>query len=414
MSLSNTTVKAIYQGDGSNATFAIPASVIVNVLTETKVYIRDETVPAVPVVTLKVMGISDDYQISGSNVVFNAGKIPTANQKILVIRVSDRTQTLDLQGSGGVPFESMEAAYDKEVAMIQELDERVSRSIKVNVTTGYTEAQLEIPQPVPGGVLLWKDTDDGWEFGAGTAASVISFNSRTGIVTPQAGDYGPGDVGLGSVNNTADTAKVIAGDVTGTLGASSVVKLQNVSIDSAAPTDGYVLKYIAGISKWTPSIPSGNGGSAIQWTEPANSPYLSTLNNMQAYSFGNGLAQELYAEYKVPSSYLAGTQLSLKFSIYSADTSNNFLMQTVSTLLRNNSDLVTSTTNQRTSTNTAITASGANQNKIQVVSADLTDTTGNINAVAVSANDIIIIKLTRGTDTATGNVIFLAKQCEVA
>lgn len=280
------------------------------------------------------------------------------------------------------------------------------------------------PTPGVAGRIIRNTTDGKVKIDNGTAYKAAILNDDKAII----GTSGTESSNTRLHRGAAGVTQLVSGADTTAEGTLSTVlnqlsaKVENYT-DAGKPAAGNAgrLVWITDINTMKVDngssyqvLGSGGGGSAIQWTEPANAPYLSTLNNMQGYSFGNGLDQELYAEYKVPSSYLSGTQLKLKIGIYSADTSNTFLIQTVSTLLRNNTDLVSSTTNQRTSTNSAITASGANQNKIQIVTCDLTDTTGNINSVAVSANDIIIIKLTRGADTATGNVIFLAKQCEVA
>jgi hypothetical protein len=67
-------------------------------------------------------------------------------------------------------------------------------------------------------------------------------------------------VGLGNVNNTADTAKTIAGDVSGTLGASTVDKIKGVAIAATAPSTGQVLTYNG--STWSPATPSGGGGGS--------------------------------------------------------------------------------------------------------------------------------------------------------
>lgn len=158
---------------------------------------------------------------------------------------------------------------------------------------------------------------------------------------------------------------------------------------------------------------SAGGGAPILWYEDENAPALSTINRSQVYSFGSGLSQALWSELKIPSSYSSGRPVTLKINHYSADTSGTFLLQSVSTLLRNNNDVVSSTTNQRTSTNSAITASGSNQNKIQTASLDLTSSTGQINGVSVAAGDTILIQLTRGSDSAAGNIGFLPKQSEV-
>lgn len=173
------------------------------------------------------------------------------------------------------------------------------------------------------------------------------------------------------------------------------------------------LAYLLNSSGIEAGLGSGGGGIVLDWFEDEEAPPVSTLNRMQAYSFEDASGHALYAEFTIPTSYAPGTQISYKGKIYSADSSNTFLMQTVSTLIRTNNDLVTSTTNQRTSTNAAITASGANQNTLQQVTFDLTSSTGQINGVSIAAGDTILVKLVRGTGTATGNVAFLPKQGEV-
>jgi hypothetical protein len=157
----------------------------------------------------------------------------------------------------------------------------------------------------------------------------------------------------------------------------------------------------------------GGGANSLVWYEDEEAPPLNTINRMQVYSFAYASGHALYAEYTVPDSYIIGNPIVYKGKMYSANSSNTFLLQTTATLIRNNTDVVTSTTNQRTSTNSAITASGANQDKTQQVDFDITDGTGNINGVSVSPGDTILIKLFRGSDTATGAVGFLPKQGEV-
>lgn len=77
------------------------------------------------------------------------------------------------------------------------------------------------------------------------------------------------DVGLSNVNNTADTAKPIAGDVTGTLSSSSVVKLQNRILASTAPTSKQAIAWNSTSSQWEPQT------IATMWT--ANTVSASTI-----------------------------------------------------------------------------------------------------------------------------------------
>lgn len=152
------------------------------------------------------------------------------------------------------------------------------------------------------------------------------------------------------------------------------------------------------------NLGGGGGGGGLEWLEDANAPIASIANNIQVFSFAATLGQSLYALLKVPNAYAGGTQIRLRLDFYSPDSSGDALMQTVATLVRQGTDLISSTTNQRTSTNSAVTLSGGTVNIPQAVTLDLTSSTGTINSVAVAAGDYIKIQLTRGTDTATSDL----------
>jgi len=164
-------------------------------------------------------------------------------------------------------------------------------------------------------------------------------------------------------------------------------------------------------------VPLGGGGAggSLKWVEDGPSPEMIKEANVEVYTYSleDAGSQALYAMIRVPTSYVAGRPVSLKIPVYSIDASGTFLIQSVSTLIRMGTDTFSSTTNQRTSTNSAITASGANQNIPQSVILDLTSTTGQINSVSVTAGDYIIVKLQRGTDTATSAVRALTFASEV-
>lgn len=157
----------------------------------------------------------------------------------------------------------------------------------------------------------------------------------------------------------------------------------------------------------------GGGGGSLQWIEDINAPLAAIENKTRVYLFNPGSAQELHAAIRVPSSYQAGTQIKILILWYSGDSSGTGLLQSVSTLIRTGVDQVTSTTNQRTSTNSAVTLSAGTQNEPQAVELDLTSASGQINSVSVSAGDLIFVRLTRGTDTATGEIKFLPYAAEV-
>lgn len=156
------------------------------------------------------------------------------------------------------------------------------------------------------------------------------------------------------------------------------------------------------------------GGSALRWylSEDADSPEEVIENKYRALKYGAALTQYAYADVKVPESYTAGDPIAMKIAAYSPSTTGNFLLTSVATLIRKNTDAVTSTTNQRTSTNAALTNSGS-ANVYREIELDLTSTTGTVNGTAVAAGDTIRVRLERGTDTDTADVRFLPDLTEV-
>lgn len=167
--------------------------------------------------------------------------------------------------------------------------------------------------------------------------------------------------------------------------------------------------YAGGLWK---DVGGGGGGAGFKWGELGGlSPLALVDGNENIYSFETGLAQELYASVKVPQNYAAGTQIFLYVSAYSVSSSNTILLQSIATLIKKDADSFQSTTNQRTSTNSALTNTVASM--LREFALDLTDSSGQINGQAVGAGDVIKIKLVRGTDTDTSNIQMLPNGSDV-
>lgn len=164
-------------------------------------------------------------------------------------------------------------------------------------------------------------------------------------------------------------------------------------------------------------IGGGGGGSSLAWrlAEDAESPEEVIENNMRVLKYMDGITQTAYANLKVPDSYNAGDQLKLRIAAYSPSSSNGFLLRAVATLIRKNTDAVTSTTNQRTTTNTAVTNTVANQ--YREIELDISSSSGQINAVSIAAGDTIRLSLARifgdAGDTDTADVRFIPELTEV-
>ena len=144
----------------------------------------------------------------------------------------------------------------------------------------------------------------------------------------------------------------------------------------------------------------GGGGSSIDWVEDANAPLASFEYGAKTYIYSDGLAQYLYAQVRVPSTFVAGSQINLRGIFYASGTSSTILFQTLATLIRTGSDAISSTTNQRTSTNSAVTLA-TTLNRPNAFVCDLTDSGGLVNGVTATAGDLILVRLTRGAGTST-------------
>lgn len=150
---------------------------------------------------------------------------------------------------------------------------------------------------------------------------------------------------------------------------------------------------IGGVS--APAVSGGATWQAVSGLAPISSFEYDEL----VWLFSQASSQAMTVWLRVPTTYLAGRQISLKISQYSPGTTNNYKLQSTATLVRKGVDAVTSTTNQRTSTNSDAALSTANL--YQEIVYDLSDTTGKINSVSISTGDLIKVVLSRVTPTGT-------------
>ena len=175
------------------------------------------------------------------------------------------------------------------------------------------------------------------------------------------------------------------------------------------PGDGITLFYDTTNSLWKTSSKTssasggGGGGGSIAWIQAGGNSATDEIDPttyQEVFAFEAGLSQEIYTIIKVPSTYVAGKQVKMRIGFYSPSTSNTVLFTAQSTLITKNSSAFTSTTNQRTTTNTAVTMSGAS-NKYNETELDLSDNAGAINSAAIGAGDFIKVRLYRATDSDT-------------
>lgn len=146
---------------------------------------------------------------------------------------------------------------------------------------------------------------------------------------------------------------------------------------------------------------SGAGYTPIEWNQSyVENPTEAIEFQQEIFKFENSLSQRLFGTVRVPTGYAIGDQISLFFQAYSPSTANSFLLKTRAFLIRPGTDAAGDTTNGHTSTNVS-TSNSAPANKLQDVSVDLTDGSGQINGIAVSPGDVLEIYLERNaSDTS--------------
>jgi len=140
MAISTTIIKNSYSGNGSNDTFAYQFKITAEA--DLQVIIRSaagtETVKTLTT-HYTVTGVGT---ASGGNVVFTGGNIPTATETVVIRRSTTQTQTLDLVENDPFTADSVEGAFDKNLAIAQELQEQIDRSIKISRTNTMTSTDF--------------------------------------------------------------------------------------------------------------------------------------------------------------------------------------------------------------------------------------------------------------------------------
>ena len=141
MTVSTTTSKVSYSGNGSTTVFAYTFKVFDE--DDLTVILRDNTTG-----TETVQTITTNYTVSGvgnangGNVTFVTA--PATGKTIVVRRESDQTQTTDYTPNDPFPAESHEDALDKLTFIAQEVQEELNRAIKISRTNTMTSTEFTV------------------------------------------------------------------------------------------------------------------------------------------------------------------------------------------------------------------------------------------------------------------------------
>ena len=128
MTVSSTTNKQSYNGNGSQSVFAYSFKIFA--AADVEVYVGTTIKTLSTHYTLSGVGAA-----GGGNVTFTTGNIPAAGTgNVTILRSLALTQGVDLVNYGRFDAEVIESQYDKLVMMVQQLQEQADRTIRFNTT----------------------------------------------------------------------------------------------------------------------------------------------------------------------------------------------------------------------------------------------------------------------------------------
>ena len=157
MTISSTTVKNSYSGDSSTTTFTYTFKIFAD--SDIQVIIRSSTG------TETTKTITTHYTVTGAgtsgggSVIFTVGNIPTTGQTVLLRRNIPQTQAIDYIANDPFPAESHEEGLDRSTMAIQQLQEEVTRAIKLSKTNTMTSTEFTVAAADRANKILAFDTN---------------------------------------------------------------------------------------------------------------------------------------------------------------------------------------------------------------------------------------------------------------
>ena len=142
MTISSTTVKNSYSGDGSTTQFNYTFKIFAN--SDLQVIIRS----AAGTETVKT--ITTHYTVAGAgnanggSITFTSGNIPTSTETVVLRRAVPQTQAIDYIANDPFPAESHEEGLDRATMTTQQIQEELDRSIKLSRTNTMTSTEFTV------------------------------------------------------------------------------------------------------------------------------------------------------------------------------------------------------------------------------------------------------------------------------
>ncbi len=157
MTISSTTVKNSYSGNGTLDTFNYTFKIFADA--DIQVIIRDATATETVKTLTTHYTVTGAGSASGGTIVFTTGNIPTATETVVIRRASPQTQAIDYIANDPFPAESHEEGLDRSMMAIQQLQEEVDRSIKLSRTNTMNSTEFTVGNTDRAGKIFGFDSN---------------------------------------------------------------------------------------------------------------------------------------------------------------------------------------------------------------------------------------------------------------
>ena len=254
MTISTTTIKNSYSGNGSTSVFNYTFKITDE--DHIQVIIRSAAGTETTKTKTSHYNVSGVGNSGGGQITFTSGNIPANTETIILSRSTPQTQGLDLIENDPMPAENLETAFDKVTLIAQELQEQLDRSLKVSKTATITTPEITADASARAGKLLGFDS---------TGNALDATIDGTGVATSAT-------AAATSATNAANSA---------TAAATSATAAENAKNAAEAALDTFDDDFL-GAKSSNPSV--DNDGNALA----DGALYFDTTNNvMKVYDLGN-------------------------------------------------------------------------------------------------------------------------------